>query len=446
MCGIAGFSLSEHSKVNSRALAHELLAAIEYRGSDASGYAWTSGNDSGIYKDRLPGSQLPLSGLPRNAKQVILHTRLATQGSVYDNRNNHPVISPSGKMALVHNGVISNDDFFRDRFPNLPAVDSAVLPALIEADGVDALADAAGYAAIAWLDGSEDADMEILHLAKIDYSPVAYTWLLDGSFVWASTVPLLAYSIAVLGLEHGHIFELNDGDYFQVKRGVILDVRNDVTMSDDWSAWQRYGAATSGNRATNQGSESAYRPRGIGSSFGNVEYDQSVFDDDDDDGRTWEEDAVIRAGKRAMSLDPESNGGYATFYEDGREVRRIPIGQWAEELEEGDLFMSPEDGGVVGYYVTGLDGSPEIFSDLDDLEGHLSWLSSMTMYDGAPRADIEHSLKWVNWITDLGHISAKDNFVSWVENLAEIDQHEPTAVYTLNYVRDGVGELLMMRG
>lgn len=428
MCGIAGFSLSEHSKVNARALAHHLLAGIETRGSDASGYAYSSGNGTGVHKDRIPGSQLPLSGLPRDAKQAILHTRLATQGSVYDNRNNHPVISPKGDVALVHNGVISNDDMFRRQFSGLPAVDSSVLPALIERDGIDGLADTAGYAAIAWLDGSPGYDPEILHVARISISPVAYTWLRDGSFVWASTTRILGEALLDAGLYHGHIFEMGEGDYFQVRRGVIYVFRDDIEMADDWGSWYRYGSATSGNRATNQGSENV---RSIGSSFGNIDTsDPGTFDDD----MTWDEDYRARAGidSVAMAMADEDNGGYSTYDENGTLVHHVTTDFGRDEL--------------MGFYVEMEDGSIEVLDTLEDLEGHLGWLCNMAMYNGAPRPDIEHTLKWVNWVRDLGHITLTENMVSWVANMAEIDQHESPAVYSLNYIRDGVGEIITMTG
>ena len=72
-----------------------------------------SDGSTGFYKQPRPGSQLSLGELPRDARTVILHTRFATQGSTSDNRNNHPVISPEGNIALVHNGVISNDHLLR---------------------------------------------------------------------------------------------------------------------------------------------------------------------------------------------------------------------------------------------------------------------------------------------------------------------------------------------
>ena len=76
LCGLAAFSIPSGVKRNARALAHSLLTQIESRGSHASGFAYVGADNSlGVYKSPIPGSQLPLHELPRNAKAVILHTR-----------------------------------------------------------------------------------------------------------------------------------------------------------------------------------------------------------------------------------------------------------------------------------------------------------------------------------------------------------------------------------
>ena len=102
MCGIAAFQLAPGSKINARALAHALLSQIEWRGTDASGFAYaTRDGRTGIYKDHVIGSQLKLKGMPKDADTVILHTRMATHGTHMDNDNNHPVSGPEDRIRLV---------------------------------------------------------------------------------------------------------------------------------------------------------------------------------------------------------------------------------------------------------------------------------------------------------------------------------------------------------
>jgi hypothetical protein len=451
MCGIAGMSMAPNSRVNVRALAHELLSAIEYRGSHASGFAYDKDGEQGVYKDAKPGSQLPLAELPRRAKAVVLHTRFATQGAVQDNRNNHPVLSPGGNIALVHNGVISNDMDFRygpDGFPDLPAVDTAVIPALIERDGVkDAAAALEGYAAIAFLD-ARDAVSNTLHLARLDFSPVAFTWLLDGSFVFASTKPLLAGALAASGLEHGHIFEMPEEDYVTVVNGINMTSASDVKMQEDWWTRQRYAGSTAGGHS----STNAYSTS-IGASFGrgadaagNV-----VFDDDDDD---YDTDMAKRTGRGIGGWDSDYRNSSA-FTTDPDEIAmamapegNAPTGTrqvWLPDPETGELTLAyiANDTDLQGFYLTLEDDSIEFADTIEGLEKKLEWIASLQLWDEAPFPNASPKLRWTNFVTDIGEVTTSRGMDSWLGDLSMIDQHESSAVYNLEYIREGLADIIM---
>ena len=82
---------------------------MEYRGYDSVGIA-TKNNDlitvkKGIGKVSDVKNQLNLHNMP--GKIGIGHTRWATHGKVSEN-NAHPHFSNSGKIAIVHNGIIEN--------------------------------------------------------------------------------------------------------------------------------------------------------------------------------------------------------------------------------------------------------------------------------------------------------------------------------------------------
>jgi predicted glutamine amidotransferase len=220
MCGIAGFSLTPNSKVKTRQLANALLTAIEDRGYMASGYAFQVGSHMGYHKEAVTGSMLGLKGLPKKAKHVILHTRLATHGSVHDNRNNHPVMSPSENIALVHNGVIYNHASVRSQLDaNLPEVDTSVIPAVIEQFGVDSLDVLDGDAAIAWFDRKQH---NTLHLARYQHSPLVMCQIEDGSFIFASTEQLLWKVLIQLDLMPTWMETAKELDYFTIRDGVVL--------------------------------------------------------------------------------------------------------------------------------------------------------------------------------------------------------------------------------
>ena len=67
------------------ALAH----AAEIRGTDATGIAYNSGGKLRIYKRPWPARRMHFR-VPIDAKVIMGHTRMATQGSARKRQNNHP--------------------------------------------------------------------------------------------------------------------------------------------------------------------------------------------------------------------------------------------------------------------------------------------------------------------------------------------------------------------
>jgi predicted glutamine amidotransferase len=472
MCGIAGINLHPSSKINVRELAHNLLSAIETRGSDSSGYAFVKGEQVGVYKNAMPGSQLPLSELPRRAQSVILHTRYATQGSHRDNRNNHPVLSPEGTIALVHNGVISNDGEFRaeskyydGEFQGLAAVDTAVIPALIEKYGLSkAVEKLEGYAAIAYLN-LNSSDKDILHIARLDYSPVAFTWLTDGTFVFASTEPLLAGALEMSGLDYGHIFHLPEETYIRVRDGVILSLDDGYKMQEDWYTRSRYSRMTAGNHGATKssgstgtvGSEaigSQYNAYGIGSTFGNVEFE------DESENLTWEQDAAIR-GNIAPKVSTNADGSTTFSWENDYRSKvttnpdEIAMAYANESNEPAGVWVAGPDGALVKqtdmaehavmcFYLTDETGAIDTYDTLEEMENYLDWLKNMTLGNDA-KFSVEPKLKWTNFIEDMGHITEAEGMVSWLEDLANVDTFESPAVRNLDYLREGLIMMMLAR-
>lgn len=233
MCGIAGFSLTEQSKVNPRKLAHALMCQIEKRGNQASGYAWQTSKESGIYKKDTTGSKLSMWGMPRKAKTVILHTRMATHGTIRDMSNNHPVTSPNGNIALVHNGVIYNHNRVREELPyKLPEVDTSVIPAILQKYGQERFDMLDGDAAVAWLDQKTPGK---LNVARVSHSPLWIANLTkDGSFVFASTELLLCTALDSLGLDYEWVIEVPEYSQYSVVNGIITDFNKLPTTAPEY--------------------------------------------------------------------------------------------------------------------------------------------------------------------------------------------------------------------
>lgn len=104
MCGIVGYI--GHREAYPVII--KGLQRLEYRGYDSAGVALLNG-DLNVYKKQGKVADLVefAKGKNLDAKVGIGHTRWATHGEPND-RNAHPHISHSGKLAIIHNGIIEN--------------------------------------------------------------------------------------------------------------------------------------------------------------------------------------------------------------------------------------------------------------------------------------------------------------------------------------------------
>jgi glucosamine--fructose-6-phosphate aminotransferase (isomerizing) len=84
------------------------LKRLEYRGYDSSGVALLD-DELAVHKKmgKVAALEESLVGQALQASIGIGHTRWATHGEPSD-RNAHPHLSASGKLAMIHNGIIEN--------------------------------------------------------------------------------------------------------------------------------------------------------------------------------------------------------------------------------------------------------------------------------------------------------------------------------------------------
>jgi hypothetical protein len=404
MCGIAGYSLSDRSKVNARQLGHSLLSEIQWRGSMASGYAYFDKEDKvQVYKGAVPGSQLPLKGLPRDARTAIFHTRLTTQGSEKFNENNHPVWSPSSVLALTHNGVIYNDAEVRYdslKGVEMPEVDTAVIAGVIEYFGLEGVRELSGDAAIAWLDNEKPNE---LNLARLAYSPVAYTWLLDGSFVYASTQSILEDALDDMKLQYGAVFSLDERVFFNISGGVILDYQQTPEMTE--YRWNYYAGYNNMRNLTSGGHGfSNVQTENNTTAFNNVyheETDSWEFVED-------EEDRAEAALNAAMALMKDNTSD-----------------SYTPEVDE--------------YYTVDTDGDYKTYPTLDALENNLKWYAGFRA--GQDLYNAQGIVRWVEHFVDVGSFGMDGKPISWIEEPGEIYVHEDPNTEGLGYIREGVGLL-----
>ncbi|MBI2948434.1 MAG: glutamine--fructose-6-phosphate transaminase (isomerizing) [Verrucomicrobia bacterium] len=134
MCGIVGYV----GRQTAAPILLEGLRRLEYRGYDSAGVAVLSGSEMQLRKKKGKideGLAKSLQAQPLAGQLGIGHTRWATHGPPSD-ENSHPHLDQSGRMAVVHNGVIENFDRIKERLMEAghtfrSATDTEVLAHLI---------------------------------------------------------------------------------------------------------------------------------------------------------------------------------------------------------------------------------------------------------------------------------------------------------------------------
>ena len=107
MCGIVGYTGSNPAL--SRVI--EGLRRLEYRGYDSAGVALAVTKGEKLVVEKKAGKLANLEGALNSGHESatggIGHTRWATHGGPTD-INAHPHLDESGKLAVIHNGIIEN--------------------------------------------------------------------------------------------------------------------------------------------------------------------------------------------------------------------------------------------------------------------------------------------------------------------------------------------------
>ena len=227
MCGIVGYIGHRQAYP----VIVKGLSRLEYRGYDSAGIA--------LYEKgaiQLCKTKGKVSDLEEKAEKVknstatlgIGHTRWATHG-VPNDVNSHPHLSNSGKLALIHNGIIENYDAIKTELKSRGYVfhsdtDTEVLVNLIEEvkkkEGVKlgkavqlALQEVVGAYAIAVFDLEKPDEIVVAKLG----SPLAIG-IGEGEFFIASDAsPFIEYTTDALYLEDHQMAILKVGKKIKLR-------------------------------------------------------------------------------------------------------------------------------------------------------------------------------------------------------------------------------------
>ncbi len=229
MCGIIGY-------VGYRRASPVLLDGLrrlEYRGYDSAGLAVLESDDLTLY--RRVGRVAELSGAVPE-EQVghvgIAHTRWATHGGVTQD-NAHPHMDVTGRIAVVHNGIIENASEIRARLQRdgvqlRSETDTEVLPHLIR-DCYRGDPVAAVRQALQRINGTYGiavvfADHPDMIVAARNGSPMVIGLGDDETLIASDTQALVRYTRRVIYLSDGEIARIDaDGVHTVLLSGARTD-------------------------------------------------------------------------------------------------------------------------------------------------------------------------------------------------------------------------------
>jgi len=243
MCGIVGYA----GKRRVVPVLIEGLKKLEYRGYDSAGIVYLKNGE--LETHRCEGKLAKLEALVEEAYGVqaycgLGHTRWATHGAPTE-QNAHPHRDCSGRLVVVHNGIIENYHSLREELKQLghqfnSETDTEVLAHLIE-ENLDGDLAAAVQESLERVEGSYalgvmSADFPGILVAARNHSPLVLGTDDQGNSYLASDTPaLLPYTDQVIFLEDQEMAILSDGDRKLISLETGETVQRDITTIE-WNA------------------------------------------------------------------------------------------------------------------------------------------------------------------------------------------------------------------
>ncbi len=270
MCGIVSYT----GKNQAAPFLLKGLQTLEYRGYDSSGIEVLS-PDGALHGVKCAGRVNALIERCSAANPVgtsgIAHTRWATHGAPTD-RNAHPHRSCSGRIAIVHNGIIEN---YRDIKAQLMAAghefvsetDTEVVAHLVEdawngpcrGDLVAALRNACSRLEGSWAIACICADAPGKIAVARNGSPLVVASTDDGAYAASDVMPLASVTSRVIQLSNNQYALLDHDGSIVVSNDAGDLVRNPSTIDIDWDA----SAAALGGYADFMEKEIAEQPEAL---------------------------------------------------------------------------------------------------------------------------------------------------------------------------------------
>jgi glucosamine--fructose-6-phosphate aminotransferase (isomerizing) len=237
MCGIVGYIGPRQAA----GLLLEGLRRMEYRGYDSSGIAVVNGTGLKVMKaaGKLSVLEQELEERMPTGTLGIGHTRWATHGAP-TTPNAHPHTDQSGRIAVIHNGIIENSNAIRKALEARDhtfksETDTEVLAHLVgefyqgnlEEAVAEALRDVDGAYGLAFVSADEPGVL----VAARKGSPLLVGVGENEYFVASDASPLLQYTRSVVYLDDGELVVLTR-DGYRVRNLQAMRISKPVNQID----------------------------------------------------------------------------------------------------------------------------------------------------------------------------------------------------------------------
>jgi glucosamine--fructose-6-phosphate aminotransferase (isomerizing) len=247
MCGVVGYTGSKQAAP----WLLDGLQTLEYRGYDSAGIQVVSpsGNLHGVKcAGRVAALRERAAAANPTGTCGIGHTRWATHGAPTD-RNAHPHLDGTGRIAVVHNGIIENFQELRRELLAAGHVlvsdtDTEVIPHLIQeawegpakGDLAAAVRNATDRLEGSWAIAVVCADCPGTMVVTRNGSPLVVASTDDGAYAASDVMPLASVTSHVIQLNDGDVATLTpDGGISITDRDGRL-VNSPATFDIDWDA------------------------------------------------------------------------------------------------------------------------------------------------------------------------------------------------------------------
>ena len=270
MCGIVGYTGS------SQAVPFLLdgLKTLEYRGYDSAGLE-VLGRDGLLRGQKCAGRVSALvdrcADKDLTSTCGIAHTRWATHGAPTD-RNAHPHLDCTGRIAIVHNGIIENYRELREELMSrghefASDTDSEVIAHLVEeamagrakGDVASALVIACDRLRGSWSVAAMSADDPGTLACARSGSPLVIASTKGGAYAASDITAPAGVTSHVIQLENGQVARMRPDGSVEVMDAQGRAVGTPSTLDIDWDA----SAATLGGYDDFMAKEIAEQPEAI---------------------------------------------------------------------------------------------------------------------------------------------------------------------------------------